>query len=271
MPVYVGTSGWQYRDWRGVLYPADVPQRRWLEHYAGNFATVENNNAFYRLPARETFTGWRDRTPGDFVMAVKASRYLTHVRRLRDPAEPVARLLGAAAGLGDKLGPVLLQLPPNLTADPPLLDACLREFARIRAGAAAIPGLRTPVRVAVEPRHDSWWSSEVRQVLTDHHAALVWIDRLGHPLTPQWDTAGWGYLRFHEGAANPWPRYGRPTLTSWAERITQTWPRDANVYAYFNNDQGGAAVHDAAAFAAVLRDAGRQVTRTPAPDEVPAG
>ena len=113
-----GTSGWQYRDWRGAFYPPGVPQRRWLEHYAEQFATVENNGTFYRLPARDTFASWRDRVPADFVMAVKASRYLTHVRRLRDPAEPVRRLLDAAAGLGGRLGPVLLQLPPDLRADP---------------------------------------------------------------------------------------------------------------------------------------------------------
>ncbi len=104
MPVLVGTSGWQYKDWRGGLYPAGVAQRRWLEHYATQYRTVENNGSFYRLPLRETFEGWRERTPDDFVMAVKASRYLTHVRKLRDPAEPVARLLGAAAGLGPKIG-----------------------------------------------------------------------------------------------------------------------------------------------------------------------
>ena len=128
MTVLVGTSGWQYRDWRDGLYPKGVPQRLWLEHYATTYMTVENNGTFYRLPARETFEGWRRRTPDDFVMAVKASRYLTHVRRLRDPAEPVARLLGAASGLGPKLGPVLLQLPPTMTAEPALLDACLAEF-----------------------------------------------------------------------------------------------------------------------------------------------
>ena len=118
MAVMVGTSGWQYRDWRGVLYPEGVPQRRWLEHYAEQFPTVENNGAFYRLPRPETFATWRARTPAGFVMAVKASRYLTHIRRLREPAEPVGRLLAALAGLGDRLGPVLLQLPPTLRADP---------------------------------------------------------------------------------------------------------------------------------------------------------
>src|SRR5216684_4488752 len=153
MPMLIGTSGWQYRDWRGGLDPEGVPQRLWLEHYATRYLTVENNNSFYRLPSRETFASWRERIPDDFVMAVKASRYLTHVRRLRDPAEPVARLLGAAAGLGPKLGPVLLQLPPTLKADPDTLDACLRAF-RTASAALGHRGLL----IAVEPRHETWWT-----------------------------------------------------------------------------------------------------------------
>jgi uncharacterized protein YecE (DUF72 family) len=237
MPVLAGTSGWQYRDWRGVLYPPGVPQRAWLEHYAGQYPTVENNGAFYRLPGREAFAAWRDRTPEGFVMAVKASRYLTHIRRLRDPAEPVGRLLAAAAGLGDRLGPVLLQLPPNLRADPGALDECLREFAR-----------RPGIRVAVEFRHPSWWTAETRQLLEHHQAALCWADRRGRALTPLWRTASWGYLRLHEGAARPWPRYGRKALRHWAQRLAATWPAGADVFVYFNNDQGGAAVHDCAAF-----------------------
>jgi uncharacterized protein YecE (DUF72 family) len=251
MPILVGTSGWQYRHWRGILYPADVPQRRWLEHYSSQFATVENDGTFYRLPARETFADWQARTPGDFVMAVKASRYLTHIRRLADPAEPVARLLDAAAGLGAKLGPVLLQLPPTLRADTRRLAACLDEFAT--AG----------VRVAVEPRHPSWWTDAVRLELTSHDAALCWADQLGHPVTPLWRTAGWGYLRFHRGAASPAPRYGQAALRSWLGRIVAAWPDEAPVYAYFNNDPLGAAIADSAAFAALARGAGRTVTRAP--------
>jgi uncharacterized protein YecE (DUF72 family) len=255
MPIRVGTSGWQYRDWRGVLYPPGVPQRRWLDYYAERYGTVENNGSFYRLPAQDTFAGWRSRTPEGFLMAVKASRYLTHVRRLRNPAEPVERLLHAAASLGDRLGPVLLQLPPNLPADPDTLDECLRAFAR-----STITG--SSLRIAVEFRHESWWTEEIRQLLTQHGAALCWADRLGRPLTPLWRTADWGYLRFHEGRARPWPRYGPQALRSWVDRITSTWPDDADVFAYFNNDQGGAAVHDAAAFASIARRAGRQVTPT---------
>ncbi|UQX04207.1 DUF72 domain-containing protein [Streptomyces sp. RerS4] len=239
MAVCVGTSGWQYRDWSGVLYPPGVPQRLWLEEYARHFPTVESNNAFYRLPSPETFERWRDRTPSGFVMAVKASRYLTHIKRLREPAEPVGRLMTHAASLGDRLGPVLLQLPPTLQVDPAALDACLACFP---AG----------TRVAVEPRHASWWTPSVRSVLTDRGAALCWADRGSRPVTPLWRTADWGYVRFHEGRSRPAPRYGRTALRSWASRIADTWPPDSDVYAYFNNDPGGAAVIDAQAFSSLV-------------------
>jgi len=266
MPLKIGTSGWQYRDWRGVLYPPEVPQRRWLEQYGQRYQSVENNNSFYRLPSRETFEGWRERTPDDFVMAVKASRYLTHVRRLRDPAEPVARLLGAAAGLGPKLGPVLLQLPPTLQADADALDACLREF-RAAAAALGLGGLQ----VAVEPRHETWWTEQIRAVLTGHDAALCWADRLGRPIAPLWRTASWGYLRLHEGTARPRPRYGAQALRTWVTRLGETWPDEADVYVYFNNDHGGAAIVNSAQFANLARRAGRTVTRTPEAGSVTAG
>jgi uncharacterized protein YecE (DUF72 family) len=239
MTVLVGTSGWQYRDWRGVFYPADVPQRLWLEYYATRFPTVENDGTFYRLPSLDTFESWRSRTPDGFPMAVKASRYLTHVRRLRDPAQPVHRLMSAAAGLGDRLGPVLLQLPPTLKADPDVLDSCLRCFP-------------AEARVAVEPRHPSWWTDDTRKVLTARGAALCWADRAETAVTPLWRTADWGYLRFHMGTSSPWPRYSPGTLASWVRRVATTWTADETVYAYFNNDQGGAAVLDAEAFRAAI-------------------
>lgn len=239
MPVLVGTSGWQYKDWREVLYPPEVPQRLWLEEYTRHFPTVESNNAFYRLPSRETFAAWREHTPDGFVVAVKASRYLTHMKRLRDPEEPVRRLLTHAEGLGDRLGPVLLQLPPNLRADVRVLDGCLRCFPR-------------EVRVALEPRHPSWWTPEVRALLERRGVALCWADRRARPATPLWRTADWGYVRFHEGIARPWPRYGARALTTWAHRIADTWPEDSDVFVYFNNDPGGAAVLDADAFTAAV-------------------
>jgi uncharacterized protein YecE (DUF72 family) len=248
--IVLGTSGWQYRSWRGVLYPTGLPQRRWLERYAEAFASVELNNPFYRLPERATFEQWRDRTPADFCVAVKMSRYLTHIRRLRDPAEPVARFLEHATGLGAKLGPVLLQLPPTLGADLDALDAVLTLFP---------PG----VRVAVEPRHRSWWTDSARGLLTRHNAALCWADRRSRVITPLWRTADFGYLRLHEGRARPRPRYGRRALGSWLDRITDTFGEAPPVFVYFNNDPGGAAVRDAATMAATARRRGLPVTRAP--------
>jgi uncharacterized protein YecE (DUF72 family) len=250
MPILVGTCGWSYRDWRGTFYPADLAQRHWLDYYAQSFATVELDNAFYRLPAYETFQGWHDKLPGDVVVAVKASRFLTHVKRLKEPVEPVTRLVDHARGLGDRLGPILLQLPPNLRADRGLLADCLAAFPK-------------RVRVAVEPRHESWWTDDVRRELERHGAALTWTDRLGRPLTPLWRTTDWGYVRFHEGRAQPWPRYGRAALASWVERIADAYGDDADVHAYFNNDPGGAAVVDAVAFAHAAGRSGRTVSRTP--------
>lgn len=226
----IGTSGWQYDDWRGVLYDKGVPTRAWLSAYAEEFDTVEVNAAFYRLPKRETFEHWREAVPAGFTMAVKASRYLTHVRRLQDPAEPVARLMDAARGLGDALGPVLLQLPPTLRCEPERLDACLAEFP-------------ADVRVAVEPRHPSWWDDEVSAVLGEHGAALCWADRDSRPVTPLWRTADWGYVRLHYGRAG-WS-YGTAALRSWLDRVTATWSADEEVFVYFNNDPGGAAVRNA--------------------------
>jgi uncharacterized protein YecE (DUF72 family) len=248
--LLIGTSGWQYRDWRGGLYPQKLPQRLWLEHYAERFAVVEVNNAFYRLPERDTFRRWRDRTPDDFTVAVKMSRYLTHVKRLKDPAEPVARFLGRAEALGDKLGPVLVQLPPSLRVDVAALDETLSRFG-------------DQVRVAVEPRHPSWWTDEVRDLLKQHGAALCWADRKGRPVTPLWRTADFGYLRMHEGGANPWPRYGRAALSSWVDRIREGPGSVPRTFVFFNNDPGGAAVIDAGAMARTARRRGVGVTRTP--------
>ncbi|MEU1477458.1 DUF72 domain-containing protein [Streptomyces sp. NPDC005760] len=242
MTLFVGTSGWQYKDWRGVLYPDGVPVRLWLEEYTAHFPTVEINNAFYRLPTRETFEAWRERVPGDFVVAVKASRYLTHIKRLKDPREPVDRLMSHAEGLGDRLGPVLLQLPPTLRADTDLLDACLACFP-------------ASTRVAVEPRHESWWTPETREVLEARGAALCWADVRARPVSPLWRTTDWGYVRFHQGRAQPWPHYGRRSLETWAERIGTTWAGGEDVYVYFNNDPNGAAVRNAKTFAALAQPA----------------
>ena len=252
MAVIIGTSGWQYRDWRGRFYPQKLAQRLWLEHYVQHFATVESNNAFYRLPEFETFTKWRERTPPDFRWAVKASRYLTHIKRLREPEEPVGRLMERAAGLGDKLDVVLLQLPPTLRADADLLRECLSRFP-------------DTVRIAVEPRHDSWWTDEIRALLERYGAALCWADREEKPIAPLWRTTDWTYLRLHHGAEG-WG-YRPSALREWADRLAATWTDDEDAYVYFNNDPGGAAVIDAVTFAEAVRAGGRTTTRVPTPEQ----
>lgn len=250
MPVLIGTSGWQYADWREPFYRG-VPQRRWFEHYLENFQTVELNVTFYRLPKPEVFVGWFNRSPDDTVITVKASRYLTHIKRLRDPGPSVRMLMDRITPLGPKLGPILIQLPPNLHADPAALAETLAAFPRT-------------TRLAVEPRHASWWTDDVRRVLADRDAALVWADRKGRPVSPLWRTASWGYLRLHEGAARIWPFYGRRSLVTWSERIASAYDDNDDVFAYFNNDPNCAAVDNAVTFARQLQRLGRTTSRVPA-------
>lgn len=247
MTVVVGTSGWQYADWKPRYY-GTTPQRRWFEHVLADFRTVELNVTFYRLPKAETFLGWHDRSPDDAVLAVKASRYISHIKRLRDTAGSVAMLMDRVEPLGDKLGPVLVQLPPNLEVDLDGLDATLAAFPK-------------RVRVAVEPRHDSWWNDDVRRLLERRGAALVWADRKG-PITPLWRTADWGYIRFHEGTASPWPSYGDRALDSWAKRIADAMGAD-ETFVYFNNDPGAAALRNAVVLARRLDLHGVAVSRHP--------
>jgi uncharacterized protein YecE (DUF72 family) len=254
MPIFIGTSGWQYRHWRGTFYPPDVAQRAWLEFYAARFATVEANAAFYRLPEKKTFAEWAERTPQEFIWAVKVSRFLTHIKRLRDPVEPVERFLAHARGLGGKLGPALLQLPPQLEADVGLLDGCLAQFP-------------PDMPVAVEFRHRSWWNPDVEGVLRRNGAALCWADRF-RPISPLWSTADWGYLRFHQGRASPRPCYGEDSLAAWVSRINSALPREAHLFVYFNNDQRACALRDAIVFARLVQRAGWEVSRVPQIDEV---
>ena len=255
MPVWIGTSGWHYRHWRGGLYPPSLPTRAWLAHYARLFATVELNNAFYRLPEGSMFASWAEMLPEGFVVSVKASRYLTHIRRLRDPVEPVERLMERARELGPKLGPVLLQLPPNLGIDLDALEASLAAFPR---GA----------RVAVEFRHESWFDLAVRRVLEDAGACLCLADRDG-PRGPLWRAADWGYVRFHHGRSRPPSCYGRAALDSWARRLSELWPKTAAVFAYFNNDGHGCAPAMPTCLPALSGAAGMTPSRVPSARDVP--
>lgn len=264
--IHVGTSGFQYGHWRGRFYPTGLPTDRWLAEYASAFATVELNVTFYRLPAAATFTAWRQAVPDGFIFALKASRYITHVRRLRDPKEPVDLLLERARFLGDRLGPILVQLPPDLPIELERLDATLAAFPR-------------DVRVAVEPRHRSWFVPETKALLEEHGAALCLADRLG-PRTPLWSTAPWTYVRFHAGRASPRPCYGPDALRSWVARLAEVCDKRAGddpvvdpceAFAYFNNDPLGCAVRDAAVFARLAAAAGLPASRVPDPRSVRVG
>jgi uncharacterized protein YecE (DUF72 family) len=226
--IRIGTSGWQYPHWRGGFYPMGLPQRAWLAHYAAEFDTVEVNNSFYQLPKEATFARWRDEVPAGFDFAVKASRYITHIRRLRECAEPVELFWSRATRLADKLGPTLFQLPPNLRADPALLT----DFLKV---------LPNGMRSAFEFRDDSWRTDEVLELLDRAGAAWVMADRPGWRV-PQIVTGGWSYLRFHQGRPHH-PGYARSKLRAWADRIAELPTRD--VWIYFNNDGLGAAPVDA--------------------------
>lgn len=243
-PVQIGTSGWQYRHWRERFYPAGLPQREWLPYYARHFATTELNNSFYRLPDEGVFGKWRAATPEGFVMAVKASRYLTHLRRLRDPDEPVERLWSRASELGDRLGPVLFQQPPRFPVD----------AGRLRTLLATLPA---DMRAAFEFRDPSWHVPEVFDLLEGAGAALVWADRPGARLhLPA--TAGWAYVRFHQGRRTR-PDYPKDKLRRWADRIAGLAVGEC--YLYFNNDPDGAAVRDARAMMDLLEARGTRVAR----------
>jgi uncharacterized protein YecE (DUF72 family) len=243
--VVLGTSGWQYADWREPYYRG-TPQRRWFEQLLADFRSVELNVTFYRLPKAEVFAGWRERSPADAILAVKASRYITHVKRLRDPAGSVRMLLERSEPLGDKLGPVLVQLPPDLPVDIDGLDDVLAAFP-------------PSIRVAVEPRHPSWWTTDVQRALERRGAAQVWADRRGL-ITPTWRTASWCYVRFHEGRASRWPWYGRQALDTWAQRLSELGD---DAFVYFNNDPGCAAIDNAVTLGRRLDRLGADVGRFP--------
>ena len=253
--IYLGTSGWNYKHWRETFYPKGLPQSRWLEFYAERFQTVELNNSFYRLPSAAQFASWRERAPEDFVVTVKMSRFLTHIKRLREPQEPVERFLTHVAPLREKLGPILLQFPPTFKVDIPALEETLALFPDDK-------------RVVVEFRHDSWFTEETRALCERFGVAWCLADRLSKPITPVWKTTEWTFLRFHEGMAQPHPCYGRSALQTWVERLADGWGTSAEVFVYFNNDPRACALRDARTFGRMAEAAGFEVSRTPGPQDV---
>jgi uncharacterized protein YecE (DUF72 family) len=231
-PIRIGCSGWNYADWRGVLYPKGFPQRRWLERYAQEFDTVEINNTFYRLPTRDAVRGWVEQSPGGFCFAVKSSRYLTHMKRLTDMDRGVKRLLERLEPLlrSPKMGPMLWQLPETFRRDDERLAFALDRLP--------------PGRHAFEFRHESWVCDEVLEALRGHGVALCIGDHPERPWQSHEVTADFSFVRLHYGHRGRRGNYSDTELDEWARELRRL-ARRAEVFAYFNNDWEGFAVRNA--------------------------
>jgi uncharacterized protein YecE (DUF72 family) len=237
----VGCSGWQYKHWRDAFYPPGLPVSQWFDYYATRFDTVEINNSFYRLPERTTFASWARRAPGPFEFAVKASRFLTHMKKLKDPDEPLRRLFARMRGLGAHLGPVLYQLPPAFSVD----------IDRLRAFVALLP---RDARHVVEFRDPTWYRPDVVEVLDRSGVAMCLHDMPGSA-TDRARVGPFVYVRFHGAEAKYAGAYSRPRLARWAEWLQDQRRGGADVYAYFNNDIGAHAPRDAMTLRGMLEAA----------------
>ena len=229
--LQIGTSGWVYKHWMGIFYPLHLPSNQQLSFYAQNFSTVEINFSFYRLPERSVFEGWREQTPSGFLFAVKGSRYLTHMKKLKDPQEPLSRLMERVEGLQEKLGPILFQFPHtwhlNLERLQPFLEL-LQTYPQ--------------QRFTFEFRHSSWLIPQVYKLLENAGVALCLPVSPTVPLDVRL-TAPWTYIRMHTGQYGV--GYSDEELSIWANRIRLFLQQETDVYIYFNNDPDGYAIHDA--------------------------
>jgi uncharacterized protein YecE (DUF72 family) len=232
-PVHVGCSGWNYKDWRELVYPQGLPTSRWLEHYATLFDTVEVNSTFYRLPNRDTVAAWVEQTPDGFVFSVKASRYLTHVKRLRELPAGIARLAERIEPLLEtpKMGPLLWQLPANFHRDDDRL-------------AGALEAMPADWRHSIEFRHPSWFTDDVYGQLRERGVALVIGDHPERCFQTYERTAAFTFIRLHYGARGRRGNYSRAELETWKRRIA-AWRRETEVFLYANNDWEGFAVRNA--------------------------
>jgi uncharacterized protein YecE (DUF72 family) len=230
--IRIGTSGFHYQHWIGPFYPPKTPASRMLDHYVRHFDTVELNNSFYRLPAPEAFDGWRETTPTNFVFAVKASRFLTHNKKLKDPENALDNLLPRAARLGKKLGPILFQLPPSWHVNVERLENLLAVVPR-------------DLRYAFEFRDLSWITAQVSQVLSRFNAAFCIYELAGYQ-SPLHVTSDFTYVRLHGPAAGKYQgSYNDDRLRAWAHQI-EVWAKKLKaIYFYFDNDQAGYAAHNA--------------------------
>jgi len=237
--IRVGCSGWNYRHWRGDFYPAGLAVKRWFAHYAAVFDTVEINNTFYRLPPRATFAAWREQAPPGFRYAVKANRFLTQAKKLKDCADPVARMFAAVEALGGTTGPILYQLPPRFRIN----------LERLADFLALLPSGYDHV---FEFRDASWYVEETYGLLERHRASLCAHDLPGLA-SPRHAVGPIAYVRFHGGTGKYVGRYSEAALAEWSEWLAEQARQGRGIWAYFNNDIGGAAIPDALALRAMLR------------------
>jgi uncharacterized protein YecE (DUF72 family) len=238
--AWIGTSGWMYDHWAGRFYPKGLAKPKWLTYYAERFDTVELNNPFYRQPERATFERWRAAVPEGFVYCVKLNRFITHLKRLRIGPDSVERSYGTMSGLGPKLGVVLVQLPPRMRFDAERVLSFLRLVSRRRR------------RHAIEPRDDSWFSSEALALLRERGVALCIADSAKWATRPDAVTADFVYLRFHGPERLYASGYSDEQLREWAARIRAWLARGLDVYGYFNNDVPDHAPRDAMRLRAML-------------------
>ena len=242
-PVRIGCSGWIYKHWRGLFYPEKLPVKRWFEFYASEFATVEINNSFYRLPPPETFKSWREQAPAGFCYAVKANRFLTQAKKLKDCEEPLERMMRSFGALKPRLGPILYQLPPRFKVN---LDR-LESFLRIAPN---------DVVNVFEFREPSWYCDAVFALLERYGASFCAHDMPGSQ-SPRIAVGRIAYLRFHGGIGKYWGRYTDEALLGWSDWIIEQTRADRPVWAYFNNDPEAQAIHDAQTLRAMVRQAQR--------------
>ena len=237
--IRIGCSGWNYRHWRELFYPKGLAVKNWFRFYADQFDTVEINNSFYQLPKAETFDKWREQAPAGFVYAVKANRFLTQAKKLKDCAEPVARMMAPVRHLGETLGPILYQLPPNLRINLPRLE----EFLGL------LP--RELIHV-FEFRERSWYVPETLELLQRYGASFCCHDMAGSA-SERWAAGPIAYVRFHGAGGKYWGRYSDEALLGWADWMRDQAVNGRTVWAYFNNDTEAHAIQDALTLKAMVR------------------
>ena len=231
LEIHIGCSGWNYRHWRGAFYPEHLKTKEWFAHYSQHFDSVEINNTFYNLPEETVFDDWNRQAPDGFRYAVKASRFLTHMKKLKDPEEPVERLITRVRRLGDHLGPILYQLPPRWRANPERLRGLLEILPR-------------DLTHVFEFREVSWYSDEIGALLLEYGASLCCHDFPGSAVS-QLAFGPIAYVRFHGSGGPYWGRYSDGHLEPWVDWLVEEHRRGRGVYVYFNNDSNADAIADA--------------------------